>query len=114
MKTKHFEEAERQFATTDGAEGASIRWLLGPEDGMPNFYLRYVEVEPGGMTMHHKHPYEHEVFVLEGVGELINEGENCYELSPGRAAYVAPGEIHQFINTGDGPFKFLCMIPKTE
>ena len=56
------------------------------------------------------HAYEHEVFVLEGEGVVLDSrGE--HRLSAGVAVYVAPDEIHQFRNTGQGPLKFLCLIP---
>jgi quercetin dioxygenase-like cupin family protein len=97
-------------ATADGAKGAGLRWLLGPEDNMPNFHLRVVEVEPGGMTMHHQHNYEHECFILEGQGKLVGN-DNELQLEPGNAAYVPANEIHQFKNVGENTFKFLCIIP---
>jgi quercetin dioxygenase-like cupin family protein len=62
------------------------------------------------MTMHHQHNYEHEVYVLEGEGELAGEEENL-SLTPGSAGYVPANTIHQFRNVGNTPFKFLCMIP---
>ena len=113
MLTKHSKDVELIEANTDGAKGAGLRWLLGPKDDMPNFYLRLVEVQPGGMTMHHQHPYEHEVFVLEGEGELVGEKETL-SLTPYKAGYVAPDEIHQFRNVGDSVFKMLCIIPKED
>ncbi len=112
LKVKHYKDVERQEAVTDGASGAGMRWVLGPEDEMPNFYLRVVEVEPGGRTMRHRHPYEHEVFVLEGEGELVDTVGKALALHPGHAAYVAPEELHQFRNAGEGTFRFICVIPR--
>ena len=114
MKVKHYSEVEDEDANMEGASGTNIRWLLGPADDMPNFHLRMIEVEPGGNTPRHNHPYEHEVFVLEGEGELIDPDGNPKKLSHGDVVYVAPDELHQFRNTGDGNFRFLCLIPKTE
>jgi quercetin dioxygenase-like cupin family protein len=72
--------------------------------------MRQFEVAPGGNTPQHFHGYEHEVFILEGEGVVLDSrGE--HRLSPGVAVYVAPDEIHQFRNTGSGPLKFLCLIP---
>lgn len=114
MKVKHYSDVLNEDANMEGAVGASIRWILGPKDDMPNFYLRMIEVETGGNTPRHRHPYEHEVYVLEGQGELIDPDGKPLELWPGNVAYVAPDELHQFRNTGDGVFRFLCIIPKTE
>lgn len=110
MKVKKQSDVPFIEATADGAKGAGLRWLLGPEDGMPNFHLRLVEVEPGGQTMHHSHNYEHECYVVEGNGELVGNDQSL-ELNPGNAAYVPANEIHQFRNPGDKPLKFLCIIP---
>ncbi len=113
MKVKHYTEVANEDANMDGAKGANIRWVLGPADEMPNFYLRVIEVEPGGNTPHHHHPYEHEVFVLDGQGELLDPEGNSFELKPGVVAYVAPDDLHQFRNTGDELLRFICLIPKT-
>ena len=113
MKVKHYKDVEKIEANTDGAKGASLRWVLGPDDEVPNFHMRVVEIEPGGQSMHHSHPYEHECYILEGEGELVGK-EKTLELKPGNAAYVAPDEIHHFQNVGDTTFKFICMIPNLE
>jgi len=110
MKVKNPNDVPFIEATADGAQGAGLRWMLGPDDNMPNFHLRLVEVEPGGKTMHHQHNYEHECFVVEGSGELVGVNETL-AMNKGAAAYVPANEIHQFRNAGDTPFKFVCVIP---
>jgi quercetin dioxygenase-like cupin family protein len=95
----------------DGAEGVSIRWLIGEDSDAPNFYLRLFEVEAGGHTPLHTHAWEHEVFVVEGKGKL-NTGDQSLALEKGSFALVLPGEAHQFENSGHTAFKFLCVIPK--
>jgi quercetin dioxygenase-like cupin family protein len=67
-------------------------------------------VEPGGHTPHHSHNYEHEVFVVEGAGRIEQDGDRR-DLRPGDVVFVRPNVVHQFTNTGDGPFKFLCIVP---
>jgi quercetin dioxygenase-like cupin family protein len=95
----------------EGASDVSIRVLLGPDLNVPNFILRVFDVEPGGYTPKHTHPFEHEIFVLEGRGEIVLEdGPN--PLSPGDAAIVYPDELHQFRNSGDEVFRFICIIPR--
>ena len=110
MFSKTTDNVEKKIANTDGAKGAGLRWVLGPEDKMPNFYLRVVEVEPGGCTMHHEHPYEHQVFILEGTCELVGNDKSI-TMEKGDAGYVEPGEIHQFRNAGQGMMKMICCIP---
>jgi quercetin dioxygenase-like cupin family protein len=94
----------------EGAEGCTVRWLIDETDGAPNFAMRRFEVSPGGHTPRHSHPYEHEVFVLDGSGVVI-EGTAEHSLKAGDAVLVKPNEVHQFRNTGDKPLTFLCLVP---
>jgi quercetin dioxygenase-like cupin family protein len=110
MTVTHSEQLPSQPVQMDGARGCHIRWLIGEAQGAPNFAMRQFEVEPGGHTPRHCHPYEHEMFVLEGTG-AVTEGERTHPLRAGDVVYVKPDEVHQFRNTGDGPLKFLCLIP---
>jgi len=114
MLIKHFSEVALEDANMDGAEGAEIRWILGPKDDMPHFFLRQVEVRPGGNTPHHQHPYEHEFYVLAGSGALLDPEGNAHELRPGAVGYIAADELHQFRNTGQDALKFLCLIPRLD
>jgi quercetin dioxygenase-like cupin family protein len=93
------------------APGASLRWVIDEKnDGAPNFVLRMVEVEPGGHTPDHTHPFEHENFVFEGKGKVRIE-DDWHELGPGDVVFVPPGMRHSYVNTADVTFKFLCAIP---
>jgi quercetin dioxygenase-like cupin family protein len=94
----------------DGAEGCRMGCLIGENDGAPSFSMRQFEVVPGGHTPRHSHGHEHEVFVLEGRGVVV-EGNVEHAIEAGTAVYVRPNEVHQFRNTGEGPLKFLCLIP---
>ncbi len=110
MQVEHYEQVEQQPVDMEGAIGCSVRWLVGEENGAPNFAMRQFDVAPGGHTPRHTHPYEHEVFVLEGQGVVV-EGEQEHRLSPGAVVFVPPNEVHQFRNTGTMPLKFLCLVP---
>lgn len=92
-------------------EGVAIRWLITTEHGAPNFAMRIIEVQPGGGTPFHTHPEEHEVYVLEGKGALLDEEEKEMALAPGDVAFVLPNEQHQFVNRGDTMLRFICVIP---
>ncbi len=94
----------------EGAKGARMRVLIGPEDGAANFHMRHFEVEPNGCTPRHSHDYEHEVLVLRGSGTAHSpEGDRPFKA--GDVIYVPPGERHQFCNTGSEPCEFICLIP---
>lgn len=112
MKVQPAETIARQPVTLPGAEGCQVRWLVGESDGAPNFAMRQFEVAPGGYTPRHSHPYEHEVYVLSGEGELL-DGDTPRALAPGSVVYIAPDEVHQFRNTGGAPLTFLCLVPNS-
>lgn len=112
MKVTAAESVPAKTVEMDGAVGCTVRWLVGQSDGAPNFAMRQFEVQPGGHTPRHFHPYEHEVFVLQGDGEIL-EGDQSHPLKAGDVVLVQPDEIHQFRNTGKTPLKFLCLIPNS-
>ena len=112
MKIKHNETVPQNPVEMEGAEGCTVRWLLGKSDAAPNFAMRQFEVAPGGHTPKHFHDYEHEVFVMEGQGVVL-EGEREHFLKAGDVILVVPNEVHQFRNTGETPFKFLCLVPNS-
>jgi quercetin dioxygenase-like cupin family protein len=92
------------------AKGVKMRVLVSDKEGAPNFIMRVFEIEPGGHTLYHTHPWEHEVYVLEGKGHVRQKGKD-HPVERDSFALVAPDEEHQFVNAGDGPFKFICVIP---
>jgi quercetin dioxygenase-like cupin family protein len=109
-KVLHYTEIPSQVFGPS-APGASIRWLIDDDhDGAPTFSLRMIEIEPGGSSPHHIHPYEHENFIVEGQGSVLI-GDISYDLKVGDIAFVPPNTMHQYSNTGSTPFKFLCGIP---
>ncbi len=110
MKVCNATEIPNRPVEMEGASGCQVRWLVDEKDGAPNFAMRQFEVAPGGHTPKHSHPYEHEVYVLEGEG-IVVEGDQEHSLRPGQAIYVAPNELHQFRNIGPTALKFLCMVP---
>lgn len=110
MKVVYYENVPDSAVQMDGAVGCRMRCLVGPEDEAPSFSMRHFEVAPGGHTPQHSHAYEHEVFVLEGSGVVL-EGDREHALRPGSVVFVPPNQVHQFRNTGPGALKFLCLIP---
>ncbi|TRO52091.1 cupin domain-containing protein [Candidatus Bathyarchaeota archaeon] len=109
MKAYHYKDIENQDVPAP-AEKTKIRWLINDKQGAPNFAMRRFEIEPGGSTPYHTHPWEHEVYVLEGDAVAVSKkGEN--EIGPGSVVLVEPNEEHNFVNTGDKKLVFLCMIP---
>lgn len=110
MKAFSYKNVEAQEVADQEAKGVKIRAVITNKDGAPNFAMRVFEVEPQGYTPFHSHPWEHEIFIKSGEGKLAGE-KATKNLSPGDVVFIAPGEKHQFVNTGSSPFEFLCLVP---
>jgi quercetin dioxygenase-like cupin family protein len=78
-------------------------------DPGPNMELRYFELQPGAASRLEKHEHEHYVIVRAGAGYAII-GDTATDVGPGDAVYVGPLELHQFVNRGDTPFGFYCIV----
>ena len=87
-----------------------MRVMVGKEDGAPNFAMRHFKVDPGGHTPRHSHDYEHQVVILKGRGEAFDQGEHR-PISEGDVLFVGADDEHQFLNTGEEPLEFLCLVP---
>jgi quercetin dioxygenase-like cupin family protein len=107
IQVRDFRDAEAQPAM----EGVTMRVVIGPDEGAPIFNMRVFEVQPGHASPHHSHWWEHEVFVLSGQG-VIHTDQGELSISHGSTVFVPGGEMHQFQNTGDGPLRFICLVPQ--
>lgn len=91
--------------------GTVLKRVFISKDEAPNFVMRLFTLQPYGATPFHSHPWEHEVFVVEGKLKVVSEkGETIAE--KGCFVYVAPNELHQFVNVLDEPSSFICVVPK--
>lgn len=101
--------AARRFddATVKGVTG---RVVIGRADGAPNFCMRVFELAPEGHTPRHSHPWEHEIFVHAGRGEVWDQGR-WEPIAAGQALFIAAEEHHQIRNTAAEPLVFVCLIP---
>ena len=93
----------------DGTQGVSMAVMVGREHGAPNFSMRQVRLDAGGHTPHHSHDYEHEVFVIDGAGEVLLDGK-WHALRKGDTLLVPAEEVHQF-RAPDMDMRFLCFVP---
>jgi len=106
MKIQNYKDVSGVEATP----GAFRRILAGPDEGAPNFVMRLFEIEPGGGTPHHTHPWEHELFVVEGKG-VLKSGNAERPVAEGDAVMVLPGEQHGILNTGKELLRVICVVP---
>ena len=112
MLVRRAEEMDGKPMEMEGAEGVTMRLMVGRDDGAPNFAMRHFTVASGGHSPRHSHDYEHEVYVVEGRGRVEADGEHR-DLRAGDVVFVRPNTTHQFVNTGSEPFTFLCLVPVT-
>lgn len=94
-----------------GVKGVNMAVMVGREHGAPNFALRCFTVDPQGHSPKHSHDYEHEVYVVEGNGTVLLEGQ-LNPIKTGDVIYVPADQEHQF-QAGDKGMKFLCLVPVT-
>jgi quercetin dioxygenase-like cupin family protein len=87
-----------------------MRKLITKHIGANNFAMRLFEIDPEGNTPLHTHPWEHEVFIVEGEGAIF-DGEKLSPFKTNDVVFIPPDERHQFKNTGKTLLKFLCLIP---
>lgn len=113
MKVKPIHDHQQTPVNMEGAEGVTMRMLIGPDDGAPNFHMRHFMVQAGGHTPYHQHDYEHEVLILSGSGVVKSEqGDRPVERDA--VVFVPANEKHQFQNAGPEPLEFMCLIPAPE
>ena len=109
MKIFNYETVKAKDAE-GGASKVKIRWLITKDMGAKNFAMRLFDMEPGGYSPLHTHPWEHEVFILEGEG-VVFDGEKATPFKADDVVFIPSEERHQFKNTGGKQLKFLCLIP---
>ena len=107
MRIISYKEIETK--EVEGSFKLKIRWLN--TENSSNFAVRHCEIEPDGYSPYHQHPWEHEIYVLEGNGSAIGDKESK-SIRAGDSISIPSEEVHQIKNTGNKPLKILCMIPK--
>ena len=112
MIIRKLAEIAAENVEMEGAQGALKQLALGNTDGVPAYSVRVFTLEPGGFTPRHAHDSEHLNYVISGRGKLVDPDGVPRELSTGDFAFIPPHELHQFRNSGDGPFVFICAVPK--
>ena len=107
IQVRDFQDAEARPAV----EGVTMRMVIGSEQGAPYFNMRVFEVQPGRATPQHSHWWEHEVFVLSGLG-VVKTAQGEIPIAHGSTVFVPGNDLHQFRNTGEGLLRFICVVPQ--
>ena len=110
MKITNLKDIPAEKIEMDGVKDCQYQVAISSRDGAPSMAMRFFEIAPGGNTPLHNHPYEHEIYIIEGAGAVWRDGKDV-SLNPGDVLYIPSDEKHQFKNAGTQPFKFMCLIP---
>lgn len=99
----------------ENSDGAGRSWrdtsrhiIKGREEG-GLFDVRYFEVAQDGFTSLECHEHIHSVICVRGQGYAI-VGDTVVDIQPFDHVYVPPETAHQFVNSADKPFGFLCIV----
>ncbi|MCE4617191.1 MAG: cupin domain-containing protein [Desulfurococcales archaeon] len=103
----HEKEIPAEKVSEEMAIGTRIQWLVGME--APTFAMRRFTLEPRAHIKNHRHPWEHEIYVLEGSGRVAIDGK-VYEVGKDTFLYIPPCSWHEYW-AGDDGMVVLCMIP---
>jgi quercetin dioxygenase-like cupin family protein len=111
MIIKKMSDVAAKSVQMEGAKNVSVRVIFGPDDKAPTFAMRVFEVDGGGHTPYHSHPFEHEVMILSGdVAVVTDKGPR--PLNAGDMILVMPNEQHQFKNLSETEkASFMCIVP---
>ncbi len=110
MILKNFSDVEEEIPEIRGGSGIKVRWLIDDEIGL-NFAMRRYELK--GVIPQHRHFHEHEIYFLEGKGEITDNEGKIKEVKKGDFVYVPPNEVHGIRNLESSKsLIFLCLVPK--
>ena len=107
----NIDDVAGQPLSGEGIDQVVKRLLVGPREGWQGWAMRQFELAPGGHTPRHRHAWPHINFVTQGGGTLYVDGVDT-AVAVGSYAYVQGGAEHQFTNSGDETFAFLCIVPE--
>jgi quercetin dioxygenase-like cupin family protein len=107
----HLNQTEKKYISNPEANNAFMKVLVSEKEGWEDYVMRVVEVEKEGYTPKHQHPWPHINYVIEGQGEIMIDGV-LNPVEAGSYAFVPADTLHQYKNTGDDVFKFICIVPK--
>ncbi len=111
MVIGHLDDIEIKEVKNPEALKASMKVLVGPDEGWKGNVMRTFELEKDGYTPKHSHPWPHINYIIEGEGVLFLNGKENH-VKKGSFAFVPENELHQFKNVGDKKFVFICIVPE--
>lgn len=88
---------------------ASVRVLVGPQQGETSFVLRRFSFGPGGGMPYHTNLVEHQQYVLRGRAR-IRIADAFHEVGADDTLFIPAGVPHSY-EVLEGPFEFICVVP---
>lgn len=111
MKIRNFHKVEKRSAyVREKAKGVSLRVAIAEEDGANDLTMRIYEVDPGGFTPLHSHPWEHAVYVVQGKGSIVDGKSECV-LEKNDVLFIPKDQKHQIKNMGDQLLILVSVVP---
>lgn len=106
-----WETVPGETISEEGLKNITKHVVIGENEGAPHFFMRYFHVEPHGHSRLERHPQEHEVIVLQGHGQ-VRIADDTFDIAQFDVVFIEGNELHQFVNPGEQPLGFICVIPK--
>lgn len=113
MSAYLYEALQLNQVTAEGVENMFGVNVIGPDQGWDSHTLRIFRLGPGGYSPHHKHDWEHVNCVIKGQGRLYI-GQEVFELNERDFAFIPANAMHQFENTSNEDFEFVCIVPSRQ
>jgi len=111
MVISHVKEVKGVKIEGLAAKGIQKKVLVSPAQGWQGYVMRSFELDKGGYTPRHTHPWPHINYITGGRGKLFLDGME-YALEEGSFAYIPSGKEHQFSQEGEETFSLLCIVPE--
>ena len=105
------EEMQSIEINMEAARNVLKQTAISPKEGWDGWVMRIFTLKKDGYTPRHTHDWPHINYIIKGQGTLFIDGEEK-NVSPGDTAYVKGGEDHQFKNSGEEDFSFICIVPE--
>lgn len=111
MFISHIDDIEKKKLSGDALSGVTKQTAIGPDQGWKDHVMRFFTLDPGGFTPQHRHAWPHINYIVAGSGTLYHEGKTS-RITAGSLACVPADAEHQFRNTGEEEFVFICIVPE--
>jgi quercetin dioxygenase-like cupin family protein len=104
------EKIKKVDVTAFNSKNTTIQIFVKAEKNF-EFIMRRFELKSGAKIGLHDHVWEHEMFLVEGNMDLVDKNGNLEHINSNEFIFMPPNEPHGYLNKGNSPAIFICMIP---